>query len=219
MKRDLLLILVVTLSSSWTWGILSANPLVGVALFLLSFLILIFVTGNYLFLSRKLYQVVFFITIVFISVYLMLISFDKQLFQISQIQATQIRERQGFYVSELGRLYGNRYGIYYFDIIRPSVNKYIDNVASLVDINALFFPIDESNKSQTRIPLFFFPFMIVGLFVLLSKLNKQFVLAMCLIFIINGFLNTTNTSGPLLIYPVVVASIGAGFVKLFNLLS
>lgn len=219
MRIDLVLILIITLLSPWTWTILSANFLVGIACVLLSFLIIIFSTGNYLILSRKLYQGIFFVMLTFVSIYLMSVSFDRQLFQISPMQSIQVQERQRYYASELRSLYRNRYGIFYFDAFRPFTSKYFHNIALGVDINTLFLSGYDNNNSQARFPLLFFPFMVLGLFVLLGKFNKQFSVAAVLIFITSGFINTENTLGPILIYPIVSASIGLGFMKLLHLIS
>lgn len=217
MKRDLLLILVITLLSSWTWVIFSINIFVYLALFLLSFLTFIFLAGHHLLLPPKILKVIFLVALIFISAYSMLVSFDRQLFSTSKLQSVQIKDRKEFYASELGSLYRNKYGIYYFDKVRPSVNKYINNIAALVDINGLFLIGFGENQLQTRFPIFFLPFMVIGLFIFLSKINKQAILIISFIFLTTGFLNTENSLGPLLIYPIVVSSIGMGFIKLFNL--
>ncbi len=84
--------------------------------------------------------VIFFV----LSIYLLTARFDQSLLQSkkftsfsnSPAESIQIRQRQNFYALELGKVYGNRFGIYYFDTVRPAFNKVI--TGSLSNLTPLF---------------------------------------------------------------------------------
>lgn len=91
-----------------------------------------------------------------IIVLFVIISFDKNIFSTSAIESIQIKQRQQYFNLELGRIYGNRFGIYYFDTLRPIFSKLSTNFSNstplfifaffLILIYVKFKPLDESNK-------------------------------------------------------------------------
>jgi hypothetical protein len=60
-------------------------------------------------------------------------SYDKNIFEISEVEIQQRQKRHEYLAYELGVIYKNRIGLHYFNEIRPPWNKYLNNFSPFVD--------------------------------------------------------------------------------------
>lgn len=213
MLKNIFIIIFVILLSPWSWSIFSQNWFIGICGISLSFLLLLNF-ASYRRLSQQLkVGIICLWTILFI--YLFIVSFDKNLFYISETQYIDVLKKQEIYSREFKRYYKNKLGIYYFNKIEPFIYRYSNNISNLFNFENLFTSNYDENK--TRFPIFFLPPMIFGLFYLLKFFNKEYAYFTIIILLLSGFLDTKNSLGSIIIYPVVCANIGLGFNKLLNL--
>lgn len=209
MIRNLVIIGSITLISSWTWSIFSQNLFIGICCILLSLLLLLNFNNYKPVLLQRFMQTAVICLWVILAVYSFTTSFDKNLFHIAENQYIVVLKRQEIYSREFNSFYRNRFGINYFNKMQPFLNRYSANISNIFDLENLFI---------SRLPLLFLPFTITGLFYLLKIFNKQYAYIMIIILVISGLLNTKNILGPIIIYPIIYASIGVGFNKLLNLM-
>lgn len=208
----------ITLISFWTWSIFSQNLFIGICCILLSLLLLLNFNNDKLVLPQRFLQIGIICLWLIISGYLFTASFDKNLFHISENQYINVLKRQEIYSREFGHFYKNRFGIYYFNKIKPFIYRYSNNISELFDLDNLFISNYDEDKNKTRLPLLLLPFMISGLFYLLKTFNKKYCSVMIIILVISGLLDSKNILGPIIVYPIIYASIGLGFSKLLNLI-
>lgn len=218
MKLNLGIIVFITLISSWTWSIFSQNLFIGICCILLSFLLLLNFNNDKLVLPQRFLQIGIICLWLIISGYLFTASFDKNLFHISENQYINVLKRQEIYSREFGHFYKNRFGIYYFNKIKPFIYRYSNNISELFDLDNLFISNYDEDKNKTRLPLLLLPVMVTGLFYLLKTFNKKYCSVMIITLVISGLLDSKNMLGPIIVYPIIYASIGLGFSKLLNLI-
>lgn len=218
MIQNLIIVGGITLMSSWTWFIFSQNLFIGICCILLSLLLLLIFYNHKPVLLQRFMQTAVICIWVALAMYSFTTSFDKNLFHIAENQYIVVLKRQEIYSREFNSFYRNRFGVYYFNKIQPFIYRYSTNVSNIFDLENLFISKYDEDKYKTRLPLIFLPFMITGLFYLLKIFNKQYAYIMTIILIVSGLLNTKNTLGPIIIYPIIYASIGIGFNKLINLI-
>jgi hypothetical protein len=60
-------------------------------------------------------------------------AYDKNIFEISEVEIQQRQKRHEYLASELGIFYKNRIGLHYFNEVRPPWNKYLNNLSPLFD--------------------------------------------------------------------------------------
>lgn len=214
MFRHLLIIIFIVLLSSWSWSIFSQNWFIGICCVLLSILLLLYFYNRKL--SRQ--QTVFVICLwVILFAYLFSFSFDKNLFYVQENQYINVLKRQDIYSAAFNRYYKNRFGIYYFNKVEPFIYRYSNNIANLFNLEKLFVSNYSGEENKPRFPVLFLPPMILGLFYLLKSFNKKYAYFTIIFLGASGFLDTKNTLGPIMIYPIICANIGLGLIKLLNL--
>lgn len=216
MISNLAIIASTTLISYWTWSLFSRNLFVGLGSILLSFLLLSILNKDKFILSRRLTKFAVIGIWTILSAYLIINSFDKNLFRISENQYINILKRQEIYSKEFNYLYRNRFGVYYFNTVKPFTYRYISNISNIFDLEGLFLLSFEA-KYKFRLPILLLPFLILGLYFLLKRLNKHFIYIAIIILVISGFLDTRNSLGPIIIYPIIYAGIGLGIKNILNL--
>lgn len=216
MISNLVIIAGTTLISYWTWSIFSKNLLIGLCSILLSFLLLSTLNKDKIILSQRLTKLAVICVWTIFSVYLIINSFDKNLFHISENQYINILKRQEIYSKEFNYLYRNRFGVYYFNTVKPFAYRYISNISNIFDLEGLFL-LSYEDKYKSRLPIILLPFLILGLYFLLKRFNKHFTYITIIILVISGFLDTRNSLGPIIIYPIIYSGIGLGIKSMLNL--
>ena len=154
------------------------------------------------------------------STYLLTGNFDKNIFSPSIVDSIKIRQRQQFYNLELGRIYGNKLGIYYFDNLKLVFNKLNSNLFSNLDLSIYFSPrvlFDRDKFSLILSPLF-----IIGFLSLLSKSKKT--LLILLIYLVPAlsvasFINVDSTIHPILMFPFMSVCLTVGLIELLKKLT
>jgi len=213
MKSLLIIIalLLSTLSNFWIYWIFEKNFLLGE--------LMIIETVLFFFLSlKKAPKVIPVLTLgllLMISFYLITNHFDKNIFSPSVIDSIRVRERQPFYVAELGKIYTNRVGIYYFDNLRLAFNKISSNLFSGMDLSLYFsprFPID-----QEKLPLFLSPLFIIGFLSLLDRFKKLLIYIIPAL-LVSSLISLDSTLAPILMFPFITVCITQGLIKVIGFL-
>lgn len=217
MKINLFIIGSVTLISYWTWLIFSQNLLIGILCLLLSFLFLLYINNISFVVPQRLLMTSLICLWIILSGFLLTTSFDKDLFHMSENRYITVLKRQEIYSREFGQFYRNRFGVYYFNTIKPFVYRYISNIANIFDLENLFISSYTEVKNNTLLPLVFLPFMVVGLFHLIKNFSRRYIYITIIILGVSGLLNTKSTLGPIIVYPIIYASIGLAFSKFLKL--
>ena len=160
MIKKIILFLIICLANAWIWRILGHNPLLGLSLIVLSFLL----TFNLKFSTIILFGI--------LSVFLLKNTFDTNLLYISPLDNDRVEHRHEYYAVELGRVYRNRITINMNYRVAPYVSRYLKNMAYNLDPNLYFF----ANHPRERIiavefekfSFLFLPFFVIGLTALFS---------------------------------------------------
>lgn len=205
------LILFVSLSNFWIFRIFEYNFLIGEFILIETFLLLLitfYKTGRALI-------ILIFLLLVIQGSALFINHFDRNIFSTSTIELMRINKRQQFYAQELGKIYQNRIGIYYFDNLRIYFSKISSNFFSNLDLSFYFSP--SSIIDNGRYALFFAPLLLVGLIYLLTIINKVHILYFLIALIISAFINLDSKLGPILILPIINLCIVIGLVKFMEI--
>lgn len=142
-----------------------------------------------------------------LCVYLLVGQFDNNLFSVSTVESIQIKQRQQYYIKELGKIYGNRVGIYYFDNLKPIFRKFNNNLFSTLDLRRYF------SSSTYLIPLF-----VIGLLSVLRNFKKIFVVFLIPGLLLGGFINANNPLHFYLMVPFIALCLIIGFLDITRLL-
>lgn len=207
----ILFVLVISLSNFWIYWIYEYDFFLGELLIIEA--VLLFLST----LSRKTKAIpIFIFVILFLSSSILLINhFDKDMFSTSNVESIHIEERRHFYANELGKIYKNRVGIFYFDNLRLIFSKISSNFFSALDLGLYFSPglLIELGKY----PLTLAPFFIMGFlsFVINLKVIPTIYFAVSLF--ISSFTNLDAKVGPLLIFPIISLCIALGLVQFLTI--
>ncbi|MBU1000874.1 hypothetical protein KKE78_05795 [Patescibacteria group bacterium] len=208
----ILLLLTIGLSNSWIYQFYQKNLLFGFLLIIET--ILLFLSSFYK--NGKIIPILIFIILTIMSAILLIDHFDKNIFSVSTIESIQIRERRQYYANELGKVYKNRIGIFYFDHLSLYFNKINNNFSSAFDLN-LFFSTGLSNKDG-RYPLFSAPLFIIGFLSLLINIKTIPAIYFLIALGVNSFVSLDSKSGLLLMLPFVNLYIAIGLIKCLELM-
>lgn len=149
-----------------------------------------------------------------LSLFLLINNFDKNIFSVSTIESIQIASRRQYWISELGKLYGNRIGIFYFDNLRPAFAKVSNNFFFSLDLNLYF-----SHQLLTgygKYPLLFAPFFIIGFLSFLVNIKTIPAIYVLFVLSVSTLTNPNSKLGPLLMLPFIGLCIAIGAIKLFE---
>ncbi|KKS64148.1 hypothetical protein A3A14_01975 [Candidatus Daviesbacteria bacterium RIFCSPLOWO2_01_FULL_43_38] len=209
MKRKFLIILGVSLGNFWVYQLFANNILMG--LLLTSESILLFLTA--LPERSKKIQVAVFIILTGLSLYLLAISFNKEIFYISDYEKIVQKNRGEYFGAELGKIYGNKAGIFYFDKFRPVVSKISGNFASNLDFEKYFL---SKNPEEGRYPVFLLPLFILGLVRLIIVYQKTSVIYFLLALIVSSLVSISGKMGPMLLFPFFNLCIALGALNIWR---
>lgn len=201
------LIVFITLSNSWIYRITNFNFLLGLCIFTLSLLL----TISWQFKKRKYLTFLLLILFIFLSAYLLTYKFDGGIFMLTPLEKDIISQRHSYYAQEFGKLYGNRFMIYFFSIVKPYIDHLSQNLASSLDILE-FFSWNQKNNLG-RFFIVFLPFFLIGIF----NLNKSILtLVYLMIALIVSSLTNVDSLGPILLLPFINLAIFIGFLSLLS---
>lgn len=201
------LILFITLSNPWIYRITNFSYLLGLCIFTLSLLLTI------LWQYKKHSNLTFILLILFIFMcaYLLTYKFDGSIFILTPLEKDIFSQRHSYYAQEFGKLYGNRFTIYFFSQVKPYIDHLNQNLANSLDISEFFSWKQKINSG--RFFILFLPFFLIGVF----NLNKSFLtLVYLIITLIVSSLTNVGPLGPILLLPFINLAIFIGFLKLLS---
>ncbi len=184
-----------------------------VALLLILEGILLYLTTVYQ--KGKILKFTIFVFFILLSGNLLINQFDKGIFTISNLESERIRARQEYYAPELGKIYRNKVGLFYFNNLRLYFSKISYNLFSHIDIQQLF----SLNKifEYNKMPLFFAPVFIIGFLYFLINLPKTVVTYLFLAMIVSSLTSFNSRIGTPLLMPFINLCIAFGLMKLIQL--
>ena len=196
----------------WWWIIIHRNLLIGLIVFILSFLVFQFFCQTK---SKTL-----FLTLPILTVILIFVSigkaFDESLFRNSALDIQQYNRRHEFYANGLGKLYKNRLILTYFKDYNFPISKLQRNFFGNLDLNLYFFAshprerlgIEEFQKYS---PIFL-PFFLIGMFYFIYALLSKILIYSVPILLLSSLFSPSYNLGPVLFFPVVNLMITVGIV-------
>src|SRR3989338_5785661 len=192
----LFLIVFITLSNPWIYRITNFNSLLGFCIFILSLLL----TISWQIKKRRYLTFLLLILFISLSAYLLTYQFDGSIFIRTPLEKDLFSQRHNYYAQEFGKLYENRFTIYYFSQVKPYIDHLSQNLANSLDISGRFF-------------IIFLPFFLIGIFNLNKSLLNVIYLTVALIV---SSLTHVESLGPILLLPFINLAIFIGFLRLFS---
>lgn len=206
----LLTVLVVSLLNFWIYWIFEYNFFLGEILVIETMMLFI----SILFQKDRIIIILIFMILSFLSFSLLKNHLDNNIFSVSTVESTRIIRRQQFYANELGKIYQNRIGIFYFDNLRLIFSKLSSNFFSALDLGRYFSP--TSLLEYEKFPLICAPFFIIGLLYLFAKIKIIPLIYLLVTLIVSSFTTLDAKLAPLLVFPFISCCIALGFIKLLG---
>lgn len=205
-------LLVVSFSNFWIYWIYEKNFFLGESIIIETVLLFLLVINNF----TKVISALILIILLMTSIYLLTNYFDKEISSPSTIESIKIRQRRQFYAPELGKIYTNRFGIYYFDNLRLIFNKLSSNFFSNMDLSVYFSP--RTLIDREKYALFLSPLFIFGFLSVLGKLKAILFIYLLPAMFVSSLLELDSTLHPLLMLPFMSLCITIGLIKLMKVL-
>lgn len=203
-------VLIISLSNFWIYWVYGNNFLIGELLIIETILLFL----STLFKKNKIISVFTFIILSVLGLFFVTNHFDKNIFSISTMESVHIQDRQQFYAQELGKVYKNRVGIFYFNNLKLIFSKISNNFFSVLDLN-LYFATGSLLEYQ-KYPLFFAPLLIIGFLSLLVNLSRTPLIYLLIVLFISSFTNLDAKLGPLAIFPFISCCITIGLIEILK---
>lgn len=200
----IVIILGVSLSNFWIYWFYKYHFLLGS---------LLIVENTLLFLSTfspvtKIVPILTFAIFLILSTYLLVNHFNREVFSVSVEESMQITKRQNYYGYELGKVYQNRVGIFYFDYLRLLLGKYASQFFSPLEWN-VYFP-SPRLIDYGKYPFILSFFFIVGFVYLLGTIKKTPLIYFGLALVVESLVSLESTMEPLLMFPYIGLCIMVG---------
>lgn len=208
-----LVILGIILSNFWIYWVFEHNFFIGELLVIETFLLYL---ANRTKVNLTL-SVLVIIILIILGAVLLPNHFDKNIFSVSEVESISIKQREEYFAQELGHIYKNRVGIFYFGNLRMTFNKISDNFFSSLDLGFYFSP--GSIIEQAKFPLFFSPIFIIGLLYLIREIKTIQVIYLITAILISTFTKPDSKIGPLLMFPFINLCIIFGLNRLMKIIS
>lgn len=209
---SILFLLIVSFSNFWIYWIYEKNFFLGEIIIIETVLLFLLYINK----ITKLILALILIILLMTSIYLLTNYIDKEISSPSTIESINIRQRRHFYASELGKIYTNRFGIYYFDNLRLIFNKLSSNFFSNMDLSVYFSP--RTLIDREKYPLFLSPLFIIGFLSVLGKLKTILLIYLLPALLVSSLLELDSTLHPLLMFPFVSLCITIGLIKFMKVL-
>lgn len=211
-NRYIVLIVVIALSF-WFWKTVKADFFISMVVIFQSLLLLKFVSDQKF--SSKL-AVLLFTVLLFTGIFLIRNNLDNSLWVLNPTERVRFDRRHYYFAEELGKLYMNKFSLYYYTNLSTFLYKYQRNVFYNLDPNLYFFASHPRERSgidsfEKYSPLFL-PFFILGTIWLFSNKSWKMFGYLSLVTVISGFISLNYKLGPILFAPVVNVLIVLGLV-------
>lgn len=204
-----IIILVITFANFWIYRLFQTNVPLTILLVLES--LLLFLSSS---LQLKQIQYLSIIIIVLLSIFLAKNYFDKALFTPTKMESIQKLKNHEYYAYELGKIYKNRAGLFYFGELKPSLNRLNYKLFSFLDLRTYF----AFDNPAIYYPIFFFPLFIFGLIDLLINPRLNLILYFFWSLFVSSLIYLGNNLDPVLLFPFFSICIGLGFIRIINYL-
>lgn len=212
-KRNILtftFLFIIMLISPWMRRIVDISVVVAVLSIALAGII------THISLSKRKRAIVLLAVILNVSILCLTLpkNIDTQMVQKSRLKQDMLIRRFDYYSSGWGKIYMNRYAIFYHYNVEPIMEKYARNLFENMDINLYFFASHPRERGDVgefaKLSFIFLPLFLVGLFESVLK-NKTIVV----LFLVNLFLSALYLSnyylGPVLLFAYISFFIALGF--------
>lgn len=202
----------VSVLSPWIWMLLKSQTIITISIIFVSFYLYKYLLDKKISLSSK--RIVIVLSVISL-LYILFASFDKNLLVEYQSSLESLR-RENYFFRELGKVYGNKFGLYYFNNLRRRIYEYQSNIFYALDFDTYFVSGLTGNISKSRFPLVFLPLFLLGFYHMIREFSERFLFLIFCLFLISGFLDMNNSLGLVIFYPLITSNISLGLFKIFN---
>lgn len=161
------------------------------------------------FTKLKIPMFITFILLSLLGTYLLIFHFDKKIFESSDLEIQKTAKRHEYYASELGKIYKNRVGIFYFNNLRLYTGELGNNLFSSLDFT-LYFP--------SKYPLILSSLFFIGFLYFLNNIKKILVVYILVALFFSSFVSFEDHFGGILMMPFINLCIATGLFKSIELL-
>lgn len=212
MNKIGLIPIAVALSSRWEWIIISKNIWVGILTFLLSVVVFLYFS-QYKF-TKLLWILIILTTLLVITTFRQ--AFDESIFRTSALDIQQYYRRHEYYASGLGKIYTNRFALFYFKNFNSPIKKLQRNIFENLDINLYFF----SNHPRERLGVeefekysqIFLPFFLIGVLYFIYVLSWELLIYTIIVALLSSTISPKYELGPILFFPLINYFISNGII-------
>lgn len=201
----IILFFILTFSNFWIYWIYEFNFLIGEILIILT--LLLYLSLN---LKNSKITLITFSLLVILSLFLIFSYFNKNLFSISQTDLIRTEQRKNFYANELGKIYRNRFGIFYFDKLRLNLSKIQEAFFTPMEWSLYFSP--RRFKDYEKFSFFLSPFFIIGLLNFIINSTKKIIIYFFIALTVHTFTTLNSNVSPLLFFPLLIVCIDQGII-------
>lgn len=206
-------IVVLAITTPWFQRILSKDIFIAIIILVQTIGLFLYING----LGSKTIGLCSFIAILMLSIFLLSTQFDKGLINHSKLDLVYLKQRSNYYPHERGVIIHNKYTLSLFKLQR--------NFFSNIDFNQFFF----GGRPRFRpfaldfpkLPIFYLPFFLYGIFSLLTfkpKLFVSFIAFSLFILLITAFINPSFELGPYVMLPIITSLVFTGFYQFLTFL-
>ncbi len=120
--------------SPWIWVLLKSQTIIAIPIILVSFYLYKYLLDKKISLSSK--RIVIVLSAISL-LYILFASFDKNLL-VEYQRSLESLKRENYFFNELGKVYGNKFGLYYFNNLRRKIYEYQSNIFYALDFDTYF---------------------------------------------------------------------------------
>jgi len=200
-KSDLVLFILVATMFPWTWNISTSYPLFFITSLVFSYL---FYLSCFSTLDRRVVRIFMVASFCGVAASSVIYFVKPSTLLPTSSEEVIINKRQVFFVYEMGKVFSNRFSLFYFDVVKPVVYKYMINVSSVFDLASYF-----SGNSNVFLRLFFIflPVFVVGSYQFLTRLKSIGWICVFVLVFLSGFI---DGGGSIIFYPLIIISLVLG---------
>lgn len=217
MIRRIIISLFVCLGNFWIWFIFSRNAWIGVSLVVETILFNL-ITLRF---NKKLF-------IPFVAIYLLLViyllktGFDSDIWRKTPTETLTLSQRYEYLATDLGKIYKNRFLIFYHENIFSPLYKIQSNLFPNLDINLYFFASHPREREKVheyeKYPFILWPFFLFGVYLSFKKVSKIFFYYLLISLLVSAFIKQNIIFGPILFFPLINVVLINATVYLINLI-
>ena len=215
MTKLIIIPFLVCLGNFWIWFIFSKNVWIGISLVAETILFYLVISWF----NKRLFAL-------FIAIYLLLViylfttGFDKDIWKDTPTESLALRQRYEYLATDLGKIYKNRFAIFYHQKASSALYKIQSNIFSNLDINLYFFASHPREREKVyeykKYPFILWPFFLFGAYLSLKKINRIFFSYLLISLLVSAFIQQNIIFGPILFFPLINLILINAFIYLIN---